>query len=347
MEEVMLASISDKQFAERLVKYLEYSEIPARLEENEELEEFSVFVPEEKKSLAGTHLSVFVHMEKQRADEEFGSDEEPEEEAEEGGEVKSSDRSLSADAEENGEAAENGEASAGDSEAEEGGEAKSSGRFPSADAEDNGEAAENDEASAGDSEAEEGGEASACDAAEEDNVAKSSDRSLFDDEEDDANPAARRRSSVNVYTSRDEVSKDMSQTAVTFFGFAVVLIVITVLCALKVSVFANFSNIIVFITLPLLAVGCAAVGLNSKKRQKLAESEASEEHALRDAVVAWLNENMTKELIMEKDDPDASIEINYMNRTEFISAKFDEQFPDIDDVFKEALIEEHYNKLFS
>lgn len=268
MEEVILASITDEEFAKRLVKYLEYSEIPVRLEENEETEEFLVYVPEEKKDLAGTHLSVFVHMEKQRAHEESDED----------------------DGEEDTEAADD------------------------SDAEDAGNDTDED----------------AGDGTESSSYAK----------------ASKSRPAVNVYTSREEVSKDMSQTAVTFFGFAAALVVITVLCALKVSVFAYFSNIIVFITLPLLAVGSVAVALNSRKRQKLAESEAKEENAQKDAIVTWLSENVTKELILENDDPEASLEVSYMDRTEFISKKLDEQFPGLDEVFREALIEDYYNRLF-
>lgn len=311
MEEVILASITDEEFAKRLVKYLEYSEIPVRLEENEEIGEYVVFVPEIKKNLAGTHLSVFVHMEKQRA---YGEFEEAEDEDDTEGEV----GALGTEDDPDAEGDTDGEAAAWGTEDD-----------PDAEGDTNGEV----------------------------NVGGTEDDPDAPDAKDDTdvdNGDRKKRSSYakasgsrpNVYTSREEVSKDMSQTAVTFFGFAAALVVITVLCALKVSVFAYFSNIIVFITLPLLAVGSVAVALNSRKRQKLAESEAKEENAQKDAIVTWLSENVTKELILENDDPEASLEVSYMDRTEFISKKLDEQFPGLDEVFREALVEEYYNRLF-
>lgn len=149
---------------------------------------------------------------------------------------------------------------------------------------------------------------------------------------------------AEVYVKKSDVSKDMFSTALTFLGFAVLLLVIILLNVFKVITFLN--NVPAYCVMIALTIGCLLVGLNAIKRSRKAEIDSVEEDKLTDAINEWLDTNITDELFSEL-NPEDGEEILYLKRVELIRSKLTATFPGLNDDYIDALIEDFYNKTFS
>ena len=146
---------------------------------------------------------------------------------------------------------------------------------------------------------------------------------------------------AEVYVTKADESREMFSTALTFLGFAVLLMVFLLLNALKIITI--FSNVPSLIMLGAMAVGCCLVGINAIKRSRNAEKASAEEEKLTDALTDWLRENITEETFADI-DPTLSEEIMYLQRCEVIRTRLGEVYPDLDENYVDALIDEFYNE---
>lgn len=148
---------------------------------------------------------------------------------------------------------------------------------------------------------------------------------------------------AEVYVTKEDESKEMLSTAITFLGFAVLLLVFLVLNALKIiTIFSNTASLIM---LGVMAIGCCLVGINAIKRSRRAEVASSDEKKLTNSLNEWLKENITNDMFADV-NPELGEEILYLQRCDIIRSKLTAAFTDLDDNYVDALIEEFYNSFF-
>ncbi|MBP5653079.1 MAG: hypothetical protein J6X17_06650 [Lachnospiraceae bacterium] len=149
---------------------------------------------------------------------------------------------------------------------------------------------------------------------------------------------------TEVYVKKADESKEMFSTAITFLGFAVLLLVFLVLNA--TNYITLFNNVPSLILIGAMAIGCCLVGINAIKRSRRAEIASVEEEKLTASLDKWLEENITDELFTELEGEDLSEELLYLRRTEIIRAKLFGEYPDLDESYADDLIEDYYNSHF-
>lgn len=150
---------------------------------------------------------------------------------------------------------------------------------------------------------------------------------------------------TEVYMSKADESKDMFSTAITFLAFAVGLIIFLVLNALKIL--TAFSSIPSLIVIGLLSVGCCLIGINAVRRSQRAEVASVAENKLTEEINTWLDSNITKDLFYGLSYDNPGEEILYLKRTALIRQKLNARFPNLDENYTDALIEEFYDRLFA
>ena len=149
---------------------------------------------------------------------------------------------------------------------------------------------------------------------------------------------------AEVYVKKADESKEMFSTAITFLGFAVLLLIFLVLNATNyITLFNNAPSLIL---IGAMAIGCCLVGINAIKRSRKAEIASVEEEKLTASLDEWLKENITDEVFDELKDEELSEELLYLRRTDIIRAKLFEAYPDLDENYADDLIEDFYNTYF-
>ena len=149
---------------------------------------------------------------------------------------------------------------------------------------------------------------------------------------------------AEVYVKKADESKEMFSTAITFLGFAALLLVFLVLNAMNViTLFNNAPSLILIGT---IAIGCCLVGINAIKRSRNAEIASVQEEQLTESLDGWLEDNITADVFAELESEDLSEELLYLRRTEIIRTKLFEAYPDLDESFADDLIEDFYNSHF-
>lgn len=148
---------------------------------------------------------------------------------------------------------------------------------------------------------------------------------------------------AEVYVKKADESREMFSTAITFLVFAALLLIFLVLNILKIIPF--FNNTVSLILIGAMAVACCLVGINAIRRSQRAEVASVAEDKVTRELNAWLDENITDDLFAEI-SPDESVELLYLKRTDIIREKLLLQFPELDDSFADALIEDYYNTHF-
>lgn len=149
---------------------------------------------------------------------------------------------------------------------------------------------------------------------------------------------------AEVYVKKADESKEMFSTAITFLGFAALLLVFLVLNAM--NVITLFNNAPSLILIGAMAIGCCLVGINAIKRSRNAEIASVQEEQLTESLDGWLEDNITADVFAELESEDLSEELLYLRRTEIIRTKLFEAYPDLDESFADDLIEDFYNSHF-
>lgn len=149
---------------------------------------------------------------------------------------------------------------------------------------------------------------------------------------------------AEVYVKKSDESKEMFSTAITFLGFAVLLLILLVLTV--VDVISYFNNLASEILIGAMAVGCCLVGINAIKRSRKAEIDSVAEDKLTDSLKEWMNNNITDDMFAELDAEQLGEELLYLRRTDIIREKLYTEYPELDDNYADAIIEEFYDKRF-
>ncbi|MCR5325041.1 MAG: hypothetical protein K6E85_17425 [Lachnospiraceae bacterium] len=149
---------------------------------------------------------------------------------------------------------------------------------------------------------------------------------------------------AGVYVTKSDVSKDMFSTAITFLVFAVGLFVFLILNL--TNVITLFNNTASIVTIGVLSIGCCLVGINAIKRSRKAELASHEEERLTADIKQWFEDSISDDLFDGLKDEDLTEEILYFKRVEIIRSRLNEAFPNLDDDFADAMIDDFYDERF-
>jgi hypothetical protein len=147
-----------------------------------------------------------------------------------------------------------------------------------------------------------------------------------------------------VYVKKSDQFKDLHSTGYTFIVFGIIGIVILALNYF--GVMNLFSGFLSYGVMGFLFVFFFITGITTLSKSKHVRNQISEEDALTTKINTWLEQNITSDVLTTVIDENASDEVNYFKKTEYIKERIIQEFGEIDDSYLDLLIEEFYNSNF-
>lgn len=166
-------------------------------------------------------------------------------------------------------------------------------------------------------------------------------------ENEDAPPAPKpkRRGPVvsELYVDAKERCREYKSTGIMFLVFAVLLLVFGAMNASgMVNIMASTVSLILIFG---AALGFLAVGISSLAKVSSLREEASAEEKTTEEITAYLKEHFSKEYFLSEQDENTSSELLYFQRVEQMKEALAENFPDAEEGYIDALLEDYYNSL--
>lgn len=155
--------------------------------------------------------------------------------------------------------------------------------------------------------------------------------------------------SANMYENSEDKYKDNLSSAITFFvcgAAGIIILILNDLGILKFAVKGSSNFILINIVLGLLFVGFIAIGFWSLKYSKNIKNKAAIENKDTDTILAWLNENVSRDDIESSYNNDIAEEMKYFNRSDYIKSAILKQFPETEDNLADTVADKYIDTLF-
>lgn len=155
--------------------------------------------------------------------------------------------------------------------------------------------------------------------------------------------------SANMYENSEDKYKDNLSSAITFFvcgAAGIIILILNDLGILKFVVKGSSNFILINIVLGLLFVGFIAIGFWSLKYSKNIKNKAAIENKDTDTILAWLNENVSRDDIESSYNNDIAEEMKYFNRSDYIKSAILKQFPETADNLADTVADKYIDTLF-
>lgn len=155
--------------------------------------------------------------------------------------------------------------------------------------------------------------------------------------------------SANMYENSEDKYKDNLSSAITFFvcgAAGIIILILNDLGILKFVVKGSSNFILINIVLGLLFVGFIAIGFWSLKYSKNIKNKAAIENKDADTILAWLNENVSRDDIESSYNNDIAEEMKYFNRSDYIKSAILKQFPETEDNLADTVADKYIDTLF-
>ena len=155
--------------------------------------------------------------------------------------------------------------------------------------------------------------------------------------------------SANMYENSEDKYKDNLSSAITFFvcgAAGIIILILNDLGILKFVVKGSSNFILINIVLRLLFVGFIAIGFWSLKYSKNIKNKAAIENKDTDTILAWLNENVSRDDIESSYNNDIAEEMKYFNRSDYIKSAILKQFPETEDNLADTVADKYIDTLF-
>ena len=155
--------------------------------------------------------------------------------------------------------------------------------------------------------------------------------------------------SANMYENSEDKYKDNLSSAITFFvcgAAGIIILILNDLGILKLVVKGSANFILINIVLGLLFVGFIAIGFWSLKYSKNIKNKAAIENKDTDTILAWLNENVSRDDIESSYNNDIAEEMKYFNRSDYIKSAILKQFPETEDNLADTVADKYIDTLF-
>ena len=155
--------------------------------------------------------------------------------------------------------------------------------------------------------------------------------------------------SANMYENSEDKYKDNLSSAITFFvcgAAGIIILILNDLGILKFVVKGSSNFKLINIVLGLLFVGFIAIGFWSLKYSKNIKNKAAIENKDTDTILAWLNENVSRDDIESSYNNDIAEEMKYFNRSDYIKSAILKQFPETEDNLADTVADKYIDALF-
>ncbi|MDF2869311.1 MAG: hypothetical protein K0R05_886 [Anaerocolumna sp.] len=144
-----------------------------------------------------------------------------------------------------------------------------------------------------------------------------------------------------TYVKKEEQYRDLSSSAVTFLVVSVLGLVGVVLNAL--GVITIISGLLSYLVMSAVFIAFFIIGITTYSKSKKVEKEISEENTLTDAIIDWLDSNVTEEMVDSFANSSAAAEVQFLQKLEKMKTLVVKQFGEMDDKYLDRLMEEYYN----
>ena len=161
--------------------------------------------------------------------------------------------------------------------------------------------------------------------------------------EEDLKPRHRAPEPSTVYVDAKSRYQEYKSTGIMFLVFAVVFLIFGILnFSGMVTIMASTVSLVI-IFLAALAFICA--GISSLRKVSSLKAEASTEEKTTDTIMEYLKENFTRETLLANINEEITGEMLYFQLMEVLKTAVSEKFPEADENYLDALLEEYYNSL--
>lgn len=149
-----------------------------------------------------------------------------------------------------------------------------------------------------------------------------------------------RTESSSVYVKKKDKYADFKFSGISFIVFGVAGLAVVLLNFLEIiSLFNPFSMAIMGVVFVIFLI----IGITSLMRAHKIKDIVDEEERVTKEVEAWIEENITDELIAGLIDPEQTEEDNYFSVHSQLCRKLTEQFPFFSVDYADQLMDERYN----
>lgn len=146
-----------------------------------------------------------------------------------------------------------------------------------------------------------------------------------------------------VYVDAKDRYDEYRSSGVMFLGFAAALLIFELLNAAHVITFMNTPFSMAMMT---LLVGIfLVIGVTSLRKTKTLRVAAEAEQSQTVQLNAFLAEHFPKKVLDAMAEEDMSKEILYLKQLEIMKEKISEEYPDLEETYVDALLEDYYNSL--
>lgn len=150
------------------------------------------------------------------------------------------------------------------------------------------------------------------------------------------------------YVDSNDRAENYKSGAFVLMGVGAIGIIVLILINLGVIPlsFPGSTTMMINVVMGALFVIFIAVGISSFFSYKKLVKQAGEEDSLEDKIYEWSESILDKEALEKDVKPEDSDEIKFFNRTEALRGQLIEAFPELEESFKEHIIEDLYDRIF-
>ena len=161
--------------------------------------------------------------------------------------------------------------------------------------------------------------------------------------EEDLKPRNHAPEPSAVYVDAKARYQEYKSSGIMFLVFAALFLVFGILNIVGViNIMASTVSLILIFA---AVIGFTYVGITSLMKISSLKEEVSTEEQTTDTIMDYLKENFTKEKLLHYADDDTSGELLYFQLMEEMKKQVTEAFPEADENYLEALLEDYYNSL--
>ena len=163
-------------------------------------------------------------------------------------------------------------------------------------------------------------------------------------EEEDLKPRHRAPEPSTLYVDAKSRYQEYKSSGIMFLAFAVFFLIFGILnLAGVITIFASVPSLIIVFG---ATVAFSVIGVNSLRKVSSLKEEASSEEKTSDEINEFLKETFSKEKLLKGfSEEEISGELLYFQLMELMKEKTAERFPDADENYLDALLEDYYNSL--
>lgn len=154
-----------------------------------------------------------------------------------------------------------------------------------------------------------------------------------------------RTAKSTLYVSKKDRWEDASSTAYIFSLFGIIGDILTILSLLGIISLPFASSLLSQIFMLILFTVFLIIGINSWRKATILKSEIGEEEDTTEQVNSWLETQIPKNVLDEVSDSSVSEEIDYFNKLNYLKEQLQQQFPDVDIDYLDALADAYLTKL--